>query len=200
MTTKIPRSARSAWAVRTLTALAVLGLAVTVALLGSALFGGGHASAEATRWNFVQKLQTVGILGLKGLLLGLMTVSTLFFAAVAHADRGDPFPWTPSDRQFVAAVDEYTSHVHRIYDPSEADDANPKGYLTRQVTGFQLSTPVSMARNMCRVLDGGMTPKEFDERYWFIMPAWDNGVPEGAWVTKQAIRSYCRQYLSLEYW
>jgi len=198
MTTKIPRSARPAWAVRTLTALAVLGLAVTLALLGSALFGGGHASA--TRSNYVQKLQTVGIAGLKGLLLGLMTVSALSFAAVAHADRGDPFPWTPYDRQFVAVVDEYTSHVHRLYDSSEADEANPFGYLRKPVNGFQIGAPVSMARNTCLVLGEGKSPKEIDARYWFIMPAWDNGVPEGAWVTKQAIRSYCPQYLSLEYW
>ena len=30
-----------------------------------------------------------------------MTVSALLFAAVAHADRLDPFPWTPYERQFV---------------------------------------------------------------------------------------------------
>jgi hypothetical protein len=78
-----------------LTALAVIGQAVTLALLGSALFGGVHASADAARWNYVQKVKAVGIPGLKGLLLGLMTVSALLFAAVAHADRLDPFPWTP---------------------------------------------------------------------------------------------------------
>ena len=138
--------------------------------------------------------------GAQGTLLGLMTVSALLFAAVAHADRLDPFPWTPYERQFVATVDAYTTtHVQRIYDPSEADAANPHGYLRMPVTNYKLGSPVSLAQGICNLTNGPVT-NEFDNRYWFTMPAWDNGVPEGAWVTKQAIIWYCPQYLSLEYW
>ncbi|BBZ45436.1 hypothetical protein MPRM_27170 [Mycobacterium parmense] len=122
------------------------------------------------------------------------------FAAPADADRLDPFPWTPYDRQFVANVDAYTTtHVHRIYDPSEADDSSPHGYLRTPVTNYKLGSPVSLARDTCKIINGPIT-KEFDDQHWFTMPAWDNGVPEGAWVTKQAIAWYCPQYSSLEYW
>jgi len=48
-----------------------------------------------------------------------MTVSALLFAAVAHADRLDPFPWTPYERQFVATVDAYTT-THVQHTPTHA--------------------------------------------------------------------------------